>query len=125
MTEEEWKKKLTPEQFHILRQKGTEMAFSGQYNDFNSPGIFHCAACNNPIFDSSHKFSSCCGWPSFDQAIPEHVKFIPDNSHGMQRMEVVCAQCGSHLGHIFTDGPSTTGERFCINSLAMNFHPKD
>lgn len=121
MTEEEWKKKLTPEQYRILRQKGTEMAFSGLYTEFDQQGIYHCAACGNPIFDSSHKFDSGCGWPSFDEAIPGHVKFVPDNSHGMQRIEVVCAVCGSHLGHVFPDGPTPTGERFCINSAAMEF----
>lgn len=121
MTEDEWKKKLTPEQYRILRQKGTEMAFSGQYTEFDQQGIYHCAACGNPIFESSHKFDSGCGWPSFDEAIPGHVKFIPDNSHGMQRIEVVCARCGSHLGHVFPDGPTPTGERFCINSVAMDF----
>lgn len=114
-------KKLTPEQYHILRQKGTEMAFSGKYTEFDQQGIYHCAACGNPIFDSSHKFDAGCGWPSFDEAIPEHVKFIPDNSHGMQRIEVVCAVCGSHLGHVFPDGPTPTGDRFCINSAAMEF----
>lgn len=121
MTEDEWKKKLTPEQYRILRQKGTEMAFSGKYTEFDQQGVYHCAACGNPIFESSHKFDSGCGWPSFDEAIPGHVKFIPDNSHGMQRIEVVCARCGSHLGHVFPDGPTPTGERFCINSVAMDF----
>lgn len=121
MTEDEWKKKLTPEQYRILRQKGTEMAFSGKYTEFDQQGVYHCAACGNPIFESSHKFDSGCGWPSFDETIPGHVKFIPDNSHGMQRIEVVCARCGSHLGHVFPDGPTPTGERFCINSVAMDF----
>lgn len=122
--EQYWKEKLTPEQYRILRQKGTERAFSGKYNEFEQDGTYLCGACGNPLFTSEHKFISGCGWPSFDDAIEDSVKFIPDFSHGMSRIEVVCAQCGSHLGHVFDDGPTETGDRFCINSAAMDFDKK-
>ncbi len=125
MTEDEWKKKLTPEQYHILREKGTETAFSGKYAEFDEDGIYVCAGCGNPLFASEHKFDCGCGWPSFDEALPNHVKFRPDRSYGLSRTEVVCARCESHLGHLFKDGPTPSGERFCINSLAMDFEPQE
>jgi methionine-R-sulfoxide reductase len=125
MTEDEWKKKLTPEQYHILREKGTETAFSGKYAEFDEDGIYVCAGCGNPLFASEHKFDCGCGWPSFDEALPNHVKFRPDRSYGLSRTEVVCARCESHLGHVFKDGPTPSGERFCINSLAMDFEPQE
>ena len=125
MTEDEWKKKLTPEQYHILREKGTETAFSGQYAKFDEDGIYVCAGCGNPLFASEHKFDCDCGWPSFDEALPNHVKFRPDRSYGLSRTEVICARCESHLGHVFQDGPMPSGERFCINSLAMDFEPQE
>lgn len=120
-SEEDWKKTLTPEQYHILREKGTERPFSGQYNLFDEEGLYKCAACGNPIFLSDDKFRSACGWPSFDRAIKGSVKFTEDFSHGMTRTEVTCARCNSHLGHVFSDGPTDVGKRFCINSAAMNF----
>lgn len=122
--EQEWKRKLTPLQYDVLRHKGTERPFTGRYYRFDEDGTYSCAACGNPIFMSQDKFDSGCGWPSFDKAIPGHVKFTPDFSHGMERIEVTCARCGSHLGHVFEDGPTETGDRFCINSAAMDFTPE-
>lgn len=122
--EEDLKKKLTPLQYNVLREKGTERAFTGKYVDYKEDGTYVCAACGNPIFMSDDKFDSGSGWPSFDKAIPGHVKFTPDFSHGLERIEVTCARCGSHLGHVFEDGPTTTGDRFCINSAAMDFEKK-
>lgn len=116
-----WKEKLSPEQYRILRQKGTETPFTGKYYLLNEDGTYSCAACGNLLFSSKHKFFSSCGWPSFDEALPNSVKFIPDDSHGMKRIEVACARCGSHLGHVFPDGPTSSGKRFCINSLSMDF----
>ena len=125
MTDDEFKKKLTPEQYHIMREKGTEMAFSGKYTEFDEDGIYVCAACGNPLFDSEHKFDCECGWPTFDEALPNHVKFQEDYSYGFERTEVLCARCDSHLGHVFEDGPTRSGERFCINSLALDFKPQE
>lgn len=121
MSETEWKKILTREQYKVLREKGTERPFSGKLLDNKDDGTYVCGACGNPIFTSESKFESGCGWPSFDDAITNSVKLIPDFSHGMNRTEVVCANCGSHLGHLFNDGPTETGERFCINSISMDF----
>lgn len=121
-TDEEWKQRLTPEQFHILREKGTEAPFTGKllYND--RAGSYTCAACGAVLFDSGTKFESHCGWPSFYDARPGSVKLTPDNSIGMVRTEVTCAQCGGHLGHIFPDAPDQpTGMRYCINSAALSF----
>ena len=115
LSNEEWKKRLTPEQYHILREKGTEAPYSGA-------GTYTCAACGNVLFDSSTKFDSHCGWPSFYDAKAGAVHFTEDTSHGMVRTEVTCAQCGGHLGHIFPDAPDQpTGQRYCINSAALEF----
>jgi peptide-methionine (R)-S-oxide reductase len=119
MTEEELKQKLTPEQYHILREKGTEAPFSGQYVHSKDKGMYTCAACGAQLFSSDAKFDSGTGWPSFDQALKGAVKFSEDHSHGMIRTEVTCANCGSHLGHVFDDGPDTTGKRYCINSACL------
>lgn len=124
INEQELKKRLTPEQYHILREKGTERPFTGIYNDFDEPGTYCCGACGNPLFNSDHKFASHCGWPSFDEAIPGSVKYVEDYSHGMHRKEVLCANCSSHLGHIFPDGPTPTRQRYCINSLSLDFEQK-
>lgn len=122
--EEFWKNKLNSEQYHVLREKGTEAPFSGKlYKNFDD-GMYHCAACGQELFFSDTKFDSDCGWPSFDREISGHIELHEDNSYGMQRIEVLCNRCGGHLGHVFDDGPTETGKRFCINSLALNFTPK-
>lgn len=124
-TDEEWKKILSPEQYEILRKKGTEYPNTGKYNHFSEKGTYACAGCGTELFTSEQKFDSHCGWPSFDNNIAggDRVKQIPDFSHGMIRTEIVCAKCGGHLGHIFDDGPTATGQRYCVNSLSLKFIP--
>ncbi len=125
-TEEEWKKELEPEAYHVLREKGTERPFSGQYDKNFEKGMYRCRACGAELFDSSRKYDAGCGWPSFDEALPGAVEFHEDDTLGMRRVEVTCARCGGHLGHIFPDGPKeTTGKRFCINSVSLDFDKKD
>lgn len=124
-TEEGWQKMLTPEQYAVLREKGTEAPFTGEYVHEKADGTYACAACGNPLFDSSAKFDSGTGWPSFDQALPGAVETHSDTSHGMVRTEITCARCGSHLGHVFDDGPKeTTGKRYCINSVCLDLEEK-
>jgi peptide-methionine (R)-S-oxide reductase len=123
-SEAQWKKELTPEQYEVLRNKGTERAFSGEYVNNFKKGVYVCAACNNLLFYSDAKFHSDCGWPSFDKAIKGSVSYIKDTSFGMLRTEVNCARCGGHLGHVFDDGPKeTTGQRYCTNSVSVKFIP--
>lgn len=124
MNEDELKKKLTPEQYKVLREKGTEMPGTGKYLHEKKDGTYKCAACGNPLFSSDTKFDSGTGWPSFDEALPGAVEFVKDGSHSMGRTEVVCANCKSHLGHIFDDGPTKTGKRYCMNSVCLDLEEK-
>ena len=112
---------LGPERYRILRQKGTERPFSGKYNLTAEDGTYKCGACATPLFESSSKFDSGCGWPSFDESIEGSVEYVKDTSFGMIRTEILCATCGSHLGHVFNDGPTQTGQRYCVNSLSVDF----
>lgn len=122
LSEEQWKAKLTPEQYYVLRQKGTDRAFTGKYYLHRDKGVYSCAGCGQELFTSDMKFDSDCGWPSFDKEMAGgRIKQIEDRSFGMNRIEIVCAKCGSHLGHLFDDGPTLTGMRYCINSTSIDF----
>jgi len=123
--EEYWRKKLTPKQYHVLREGGTDAPFNNTYYHQNNDGMYVCAACGKELFSSATKFESKSGWPSFDNPVNlEHIELEDDNSLGMSRTEVKCKNCGSHLGHLFEDGPTRTGKRFCINSTSLDFKPK-
>ena len=121
-TESEWREQLSDEQYRVLRNKGTELPHSGKFNLHFDEGTYKCAACKQQLFESNSKFDAHCGWPSFDDAIEGTVERVLDKSHGMLRTEILCSNCGSHLGHVFNDGPTETGERFCVNSASIDFN---
>lgn len=126
LSEAEWKKKLSPEEYHVLREKGTERPYSGEYETHWESGIYVCKACGAELFSSSTKFDAGCGWPSFYKTLNKTgIREVPDFSHGMERIEVQCAHCGGHLGHVFPDGPEPSGLRYCINSVSLGFVKKD
>lgn len=124
-SEAEWRDKLSEDQYRVLRQKGTEAPHSGKYNMHFQDGEYRCAACGSKLFESQQKFESNCGWPSFDNAIEGSIEYVQDRAHGMVRTEILCSNCGSHLGHVFDDGPTETGQRFCVNSASLDFETKN
>jgi peptide-methionine (R)-S-oxide reductase len=122
----EWKEKLTPEQYRVARERGTERAFTGEYWNTKTDGVYHCVCCGLPLFDAREKFDSGCGWPSFwDAVIKDNVTLRPDDGHGMHRTEVVCSRCDAHLGHVFDDGPPPTHQRYCINSASVKLEKRE
>ena len=124
-TEKEWQETLTPEQYRILREKGTERAFTGKYDKYFEKGTYTCAGCSTPLFESETKYDSGCGWPAFYQSLPETIDETPDHSFGRMRTEITCSKCDGHLGHVFTDGPKPTGLRYCVNSVSLDFISPD
>ena len=125
LSDEEWQKKLTPEEYHILREKGTERPFTGKYDKFYEQGVYKCAGCDTELFISAAKYNSECGWPAFYESLPGKIDESSDNSFGMARVEITCEKCGGHLGHVFNDGPQPTGLRYCVNSASLDFDPEE
>ncbi|MDV7103147.1 peptide-methionine (R)-S-oxide reductase MsrB [Vibrio sp. TH_r3] len=126
ITDQEWRKSLTDEEFRVCRQQETEAPFSGKLLHNHQSGEYYCTCCHSPLFHSDNKYDSGCGWPSFDSAINDSaVRYLEDTSHGMKRIEIRCANCDSHLGHVFPDGPPTTGDRYCVNSVSLTFSKSD
>ncbi|MBT1688932.1 peptide-methionine (R)-S-oxide reductase MsrB [Dawidia soli] len=125
-TDAEWKAMLTPQQYNVLRKKGTDMPFTGKYTNTREKGTYYCSGCGQALFTSDMKFASECGWPSFDRELAgDRITTVVDRSHGMVRTEILCARCGSHLGHLFDDGPTLTGQRYCVNSTSLEFKKAD
>ena len=124
-TDAEWREQLNANEYKILREKGTEYPFTGIYNNHFDNGTYVCKGCNALLYKSENKFDSSCGWPSYDKAIPGALDYIKDDSHGMIRTEIVCSNCGCHQGHVFDDGPTSTGRRYCVNSASIIFQPKE
>ena len=122
-TEAEWRKTLTDQEYRILREKGTERAFTGKYDGHFEKGVYNCSGCGNQLFESETKYRSGCGWPAFYDAIPGAIEEHDDNTLGMRRIEITCSKCDGHLGHVFNDGPKPTGLRYCVNSVSMDFQP--
>ena len=125
LTDKEWQEKLSPEEYHILREKGTERPFTGEYDKFYEEGTYKCAGCETELFVSGTKYDSGCGWPAFYESLPGRIEKSKDNSFGMTRIEITCENCGGHLGHIFNDGPKPTGLRYCVNSASLDFNPEE
>ena len=123
-TEDAWRKLLSQEEYRVLREQGTEYPHSGAYNSHYEKGTYNCRGCNQPLYASDSKFDSGCGWPSYDQSIEGAIEYRKDSSHGMVRVEIVCSNCGGHQGHVFEDGPTASGKRYCVNSASINFEAK-